>query len=267
MSCTVSTARRLFLSLACAVLMAAPLVATAAEPEAVTVYAAASLKNAMDDVGAAFTARTGVKLRLSYGASSTLARQVENGAPADVFMSADVDWMNYLADRRLIIAATRRDVLSNHLALIAPADSRVSLAIRPHMALAAALGPDGRVAMAGPDVPAGRYGRASLTALGVWPSVEAHLVQAENVRAALLYVSRGEAALGVVYDTDARVEPKVKIVGLLPDRTHPPIVYPAALTARNKAPGAAAFLGFLQSEEAVVVFRKYGFIVLPRPGN
>ena len=176
----------------------------AAQNEPVTVYAAASLKNAMDDIARDFSARTGVAARVSYGASSMLARQIENGAPADVFVSADADWMDYLAQRRLIVNATRRDVLSNHLALIAPADSGITIRIGRNMPLARALGA-GRLAVAGPDVPAGRYAKASLTALGVWSSVEGHLAQAENVRAALLYVSRAEAPLGIVYDTDAKV--------------------------------------------------------------
>ena len=250
---------------ALALALKAPL-AVAADRPPVTVYAAASLKNALEDIAKDFSRTSGVQAQVSYGASSMLARQIENGAPADLFISADTDWMDYLAQRRLIVTATRRNVLSNHLALIAPAESKVSLHIGANMALAKALG-DGRLAIAGPDVPAGRYARDSLAALGVWASVEGRLAQAENVRVALFYVSRGEAPLGLVYDTDARVEPKVRIVGLLPDSSHPPIVYPAALTVRNANPKAAAFLGYLQGPEATAVFHKYGFIVLPRPSN
>jgi molybdate transport system substrate-binding protein len=244
----------------------APAMAMAQTKAPVTVFAAASLKNAMDDVGQAFTAKTGEPVRFSYAASSAIARQVEAGAPADVFVSADADWMDYLGQRRLIVAATRRDVLTNHLALIAPAASTVKLRIGRGMPLAQALD-GGRLSIAGPDVPAGKYGKASLIALGVWPSVADHLAQADNVRGALAFVARGEAPLGIVYDTDAKIEPKVKIVGLFPDASHPRIVYPAAVVASSSNPGASAFLGFLQGPEASAVFRKYGFVVLDRPGR
>ncbi len=229
----------------------------------VTVFAAASLKNAMDDVLAAFTASGGPPSRASYAASSAIARQIEQGAPADVFVSADADWMDYLAKHGLIVAASRRDLLSNHLALIAPAASKVALRIAKGMPIAAALGTD-RLAVAGPDVPAGRYAEASLTALGVWDGVKDHLARAESVRAALAFVARGETPLGVVYDTDARVEPKVRIVGLFPDSSHPPIVYPVALVAGSRNPGAAAFLKFLSGPRATAIFRGYGFITPDR---
>ena len=259
--------RRLALAALGLMLALAPAATMAAEQRPLTVFAAASLNNALDDVGAAFTARSGQPVRFSYAASSAIARQIEAGAPADVFVSADVDWMDYLQQRRLVVAASRRDVLTNHLALIAPAASPVRLTIGQDMPLARALG-GGRLAVAGPDVPAGRYAKASLTALGVWPSVADHLAQADNVRGALAFVARGEAPLGVVYDTDAKVEPKVRIVGLFPDASHPPIIYPAALVAGSSDPtGAAAFLGFLQGPEASAVFRRYGFVVLPRPGR
>jgi molybdate transport system substrate-binding protein len=228
----------------------------------VTVFAAASLKNAMDDVIAAFTARTHIPARADYGASSALARQIEQGAPADVFVSADVDWMDYLAKRNLIAPGSRRDLLTNHLALVAPATSHVTLRIAPGMPLAAALGPD-RLAIAGPDVPAGRYAQASLTALGVWASVQDKLARAESVRAALAFVARGETPLGIVYDTDAKVEPKVRIVGLFPDASHPPIIYPAALTAASRNPGGSAFLRFLGGREAAAIFHRYGFLTTP----
>ena len=171
--------------------------------------------------------------------------------------------MNYLADRKLIVAASRRDLLTNRLALIAPADSRAALKIGKGMPLAKALG-DGRLAVAGPDVPAGKYAKASLGALGVWDRVSGKLAQAENVRMALQYVARGESPLGIVYDTDARVEPKVRIVGLFPAGTHPKIVYPVARVAGSKNPEAAKFLAFLSGPQAAAVFRKYGFTVLPR---
>jgi len=240
--------------------------AARAESPPVTVFAAASLKNALDEVGKAYTARTGAPVRFSYAASSAIARQIEQGAPADVFVSADSDWMTYLDGRRLIVAATRRDVLTNHLALIAPAASPVKLRIAKGFPLAAALG-TGRLAMAGPDVPAGKYGRASLAALGVWDGVKDKVASADNVRAALAFVARGETPLGIVYDTDAKVEPKVRIVGLFPDALHAPIVYPAALVAASHNPAAGGFLGYLQGPEAGAIFRKYGFIVLARPGK
>jgi molybdate transport system substrate-binding protein len=257
-------ARRFLIALLAALTLARP-AASLAQPAAVTVFAAASLKNALDDVDAAYRARSGKPVNASYAASSALARQIEQGGPADVFVSADADWMDYLAQRHLIVAASRRDLLTNHLALIAPAGSTVALRIGPGMTLAAALG-DGRLAVAGPDVPAGRYAKASLTALGVWDSVAGKLAPADNVRGALRFVATGEAPLGIVYDTDAKVEPGVRIVGLFPDASHPPIVYPAALVARTGAsPDAAGYFAFLQGPEAAAVFRKYGFIVLAHP--
>jgi molybdate transport system substrate-binding protein len=261
---TLSIHRRLLLVLGALALAGAPALAQADNTASVTVFAAASLKNAMDDVGKAYTAKTGHAVRFSYAASSAIARQIEAHAPADVFVSADSDWMDYVADKGLIVKATRRDVLSNHLALIAPADATVRLKIGKGMPLAAALG-DGRLSVAGPDVPAGKYAKASLTALGVWPSVETKLAQAENVRGALAFVARGEAPLGIVYDTDAKVEPKVKIVGLFPESSHPKIVYPAAVVAYSSNLVAGGFVGFLQGPEASAIFTRYGFMVLARP--
>jgi molybdate transport system substrate-binding protein len=241
-----------------AMLFGAPAIA---QPAPLTVFAAASLKNALDDVDTAFDAQSHVPVRASYAASSALARQIEQGAPADVFVSADSDWMDYAANKHLIVAASRRDVLTNHLALIAPATSTLRLPIRNGMPLAHALG-DGRLAIAGPDVPAGKYARASLTALGVWDSVKDHLAPAENVRSALAFVAQGEAPLGIVYDTDAKTEPKVRIVGLFPDASHPRIVYPAALVAASHNAAAPGYLVFLQGPAASAIFKRYGFIVL-----
>ena len=235
-----------------------------AQPAPLTVFAAASLKNALDEVDAAYAMQSHAPVRASYAASSALARQIEQGAPADAFISADSDWMDYLAQRKLIVVASRRDVLTNHLALIAPATSTVKLTIRNGFPLAKALG-DGRLAIAGPEVPAGKYGRAALAALGVLDGVKDHLAPAENVRGALAFVAQGEAPLGIVYDTDAKTEPKVRIVGLFPDDTHPRIVYPAALVAASSNPGAASYLAFLQGPQASTIFRRYGFIVLPGP--
>jgi molybdate transport system substrate-binding protein len=251
--------RRDMLLLTAAAAIATPL---AAQPraghEAVTIFAAASLKNALDEVGKAYTDATGTQVRISYASSSVIARQIEEGAPADIFVSADVDWMDDLAKRGLIVASSRRNLLANHLALIAPANSSVQITIRRGMPLAAALG-GGRLAVAGPDVPAGRYAQASLEALGVWSSVEGHLARGENVRATLAFVARGETPLGIVYDTDAKVEPAVRIVGLFPDKSHPAIVYPVARVAASQNPEAAGVLNFIEGPKAAAIFARYGF--------
>lgn len=225
----------------------------------VTVFAAASLQNALDEAGKAYTAKTGKPVRFSFAASSALARQIEQGAPANVFISADEDWMNYVSERRLIANASRVNLLTNKLALIAPANSTVRITVGRNMPLARALGPNGRLALAAPEVPAGRYAKAALTSLGVWSSVEGRTAPGENVRAALNFVARGETPLGIVYDTDARVEPKVKIVGLFPAGSHPKIIYPAALVSGASNPDAAEFLYWLRGPEAGAVFAKYGF--------
>jgi molybdate transport system substrate-binding protein len=233
----------------------------AAQAPSLTVFAAASLKNALDDASAAYARETGAPpARISYAASSALARQIEQGAPADLFVSADAGWMDYLATRNLIQPGTRKDLFTNHLALVAPKGSAVKLDLKPGFPLAAALG-SSRLAMAGPDVPAGRYGQASLTALGVWDSVKDKTARGENVRATLQFVVRGEAPLGIVYDTDAKAEPAVKIVGLFPDSSHPKIVYPGAAVSKN--PAAVAFLAWLHGAKGAAVFEKYGFAALP----
>lgn len=188
--------RRGFLGLAVAIAVVAAIPATGLAQAPVTVFAAASLQNAMDEAAKTYTAKTGKPVRMSYAASSALARQIEQGAPADVFVSADVDWMTYVADKKLIVSASRIDLLTNRLALIAPATSKITLKMGRNMPIAAALGAGGRLAIAAPEVPAARYGRASLTALGVWSSVENRLAQGENVRAALQFVARGEAPAG-----------------------------------------------------------------------
>ncbi len=246
--------------LALCLLAAAP--AHAAPARTLTVYAASSLKDALDEVDAAY-GKTGATVVVSYAASSVLARQIEQGAPAQVFISADSDWMDYLAARKLIAPASRRDLLSNNLALITPADSAASVKIGRDMPLAQALG-SGRLAMAGPDVPAGRYGEAALKALRVWQLVRPKVVLGENVRAAMRFVSRGEAPLGIVYDTDAKVDPTVKIVGLFPAFSHPKIIYPAAATRRGAGPAATAYLKFLVGPQATAIFQRYGFKTLSR---
>lgn len=238
------------------------LAARAVAQTPITVFAAASLRGALDEASAAYAKDTGTApARISYAASSVLAKQIEQGAPADVFVSADSDWMDYLAGNGLIKAGGRADLFTNHLALVAPKDSTIQLAIRPGFPLAAALG-GGRLAMAGPDVPAGRYGQASLTALGVWAQVKDRTARGENVRATLQFVARGEAPLGIVYDTDAKAEPAVKILGLFPDASHPRIVYPGAVVAASTAPGATRFLTWLKGAKAAAIFRKHGFATL-----
>jgi molybdate transport system substrate-binding protein len=239
-------------------LIAAPVLAQAAD---VTVFAAASLTNALQQVADGYKAKSGQTVSLSFAASSALARQIEASGGADMFISADKDWMDYLDNKGLIAHATRKDILGGQLVLIAPASSNVQIKIAPHFDLMGALG-GGRLSIADPDsVPAGKYARTALTTLGVWSTVVDHLVQAENVRVALAYVARGEAPLGIVYSTDAAAEPKVKIVAEFPDNTHQPIVYPAALT-KDAKPAAQAFLDCLEGPEASAIFAKAGFVIL-----
>jgi molybdate transport system substrate-binding protein len=236
---------------------------SAAAPPDLLVLAASSLTDALNEIGPAFTARTGRSVKLSYAASSALARQIEAGAPADVFMSADTDWMDYLQTRRLIDTGTRRNVLGNRLVLISPADSTANIKIRPHFALAKLLG-DGRLATGNPDsVPVGKYAREALMQLQVWDQVQDKVAAADNVRAALALVARGEAPLGIVYRTDALVEKKVRIVADFPASSHAPIIYPVATTAHAQA-GAADFVKFLASPRAQAIFAKYGFDHAPK---
>jgi molybdate transport system substrate-binding protein len=234
-----------------------------AQGKELLVFAAASLKTSLDAINQRFEHDTARKVTASYAASSALAKQIEAGAPADIFISADLDWMDYLARNNLIQVRTRFNLLANKLVLIAPADSKLSIEIAANFPLAKALG-DGRLAMADPNaVPAGKYGKASLEALGVWASVAQKVAPAENVRAALLYVARRETPLGIVYQTDAAAEPGVKIVGTFPDDTHPPIIYPAAITASASSPDAASYLAYLKSPSARSAFQDQGFSVLP----
>jgi molybdate transport system substrate-binding protein len=233
-----------------------------AQDQRLVIFAAASLKDALDEVNAAYQHEKGQQIATSYAASSTLAKQIEAAAPADVFMSADLDWMDYLAKRNLIKPETRANLLGNRLVLIAPADSTVRLGIEPNFPLARALG-NGRLAIADPaGVPAGRYGQAALQSLGVWSSVADRLAPAENVRATLALVSRGETPLGIVYQTDANSDKGVKIVGTFPDNTHPPIIYPIAVVATSTNPGAPDYIAFLKSPAARSIFEKQGFTVL-----
>jgi molybdate transport system substrate-binding protein len=233
-----------------------------AQPDLI-VLGASSLTDALNEIGPAFTAATHRSVKLSYAASSALARQIESGAPADVFMSADTDWMDYLQTRNLIDVKSRRNVLGNRLVLISPEDSTVTVKIAPHFPLAKLLG-DGRLATGNPDsVPVGKYAKVALTNLGVWADVQDKIAPADNVRAALTLVSRGEAPLGIVYRTDALIEKKVRIVAEFPESSHEPIIYPVATTAMAHE-GAAEFVRFLMSPTAQAIFAKYGFDVAPK---
>ncbi|MEH3143950.1 MAG: molybdate ABC transporter substrate-binding protein [Methylobacterium frigidaeris] len=243
------------------------IVPSAQAAETTTVFAAASLKNALDDAARAFTAQTGVAVRASYAASSALARQIEQGAPADLFASADLDWMDYLAARGLIRPGTRVNLLANRLVVVAPKDAALGeVALTPE-GFARALGADGRLATGEVgSVPVGKYARAAFEKLGLWSALQPRLAQADNVRAALALVSRGEAPLGVVYESDAKSDPGVKVVGVLPAGSHPPVVYPFAVTAEARGTGAARFLDFLKGPAGKPFFEAQGF-TLAEPGR
>lgn len=234
-------------------------VSVAAQAQPTTVFAAASLKNALDEVVRAHAGGAAHKVVVSYAASSALAKQIESGAPADVFISADPGWMDYLEKKSLMDPRTRRNLLKNRLVLIGPADSQATLRIGASFPLAAQLG-RGRLAMGDPAaVPAGRYGKAALEYLGVWKEVAARVAPTSDVRAALLLVSRGEAAFGIVYGTDALADKRVRIVDEFPQASHPPIIYPAALTSTARGAGAAEFFTFLGQGQARAIFEKHAF--------
>ncbi len=257
--------RRLAGILAALLVLAGAALPAAARDKTITVFAAASMKNALDDINAAHTAKTGVKVATSYGPSSGLARQIEQGAPADVFISADTDWMDYAISRKNINEPSRVNLLGNSIVLIAPKDSKIdNVGIGQGFDLAKLAG-DGKVATGDVrSVPSGKYAKAALQKLGSWQAAEPKFAMADNVRAALLLVARNEAALGIVYATDARVEPGVKIVGTFPADSHPAIVYPVAATATAKRE-AADYLAFLRSTAAKNLFEKYGFKYLLSP--
>jgi molybdate transport system substrate-binding protein len=252
----------------CLLAVLAMLAVSAASPGAASaadlvVFAAASLKDALDAVDADWQKATGRHATISYAASSALAKQIEAGAPADVFISADLDWMNYVDEKKLIAGGTRRNLLGNSLVLIAPVDSNAGpVDIKSDFPLAKLLS-GGKLAMADPNaVPAGRYGKAALTKLGVWAAVSGQVAAAENVRACLLLVARGEAPYGIVYKTDAAIEPKVKIVGTFPADALPPIIYPIGMIASSKNPDAKDFEAYLSGGDAQKQFEHYGFTVL-----
>jgi molybdate transport system substrate-binding protein len=247
---------------ALAVFLVAAAAPAAEERQAILVFGAASLANVLDEMGQAYTARSHVPVKGAYAASSVLAKQIEAGAPADVFFSADTDWVDYLDQHKLLQRDSRRNLLGNRLVLIAPVASRVQVRIAPRFDLAGALG-DGKLATGDPDsVPVGKYAQAALTKLGVWDQLTGKLVRAENVRAALAFVDRGEAPLGIVYQTDAQADPGVRVVDVFPQDSHPPITYPVALTV-NAQPAAAKYVAFLESAAGAKIFRKYGFQTLP----
>jgi molybdate transport system substrate-binding protein len=246
------------------VLLAAGLTAQPARAQSgdVVVFAAASLKNALDAINAQWQKETGKKATISYAASSALAKQIEQGAPAHMFISADHDWMDYVAQKGLIKPDTRSNLLGNRIVLVAPKAAAQPIEIKAGFDLGKVLG-DGRLAMANVDaVPAGKYGKAALEKLGVWNSVSSKVAQAENVRAALLLVSRGEAPAGIVYQTDAAADPNVAIIGTFPENTHAPIIYPITLTAGADHPDAAALLAYMRSGGAKALFEAQGFSVL-----
>jgi molybdate transport system substrate-binding protein len=254
--------RRFWISLVVGAALASGVAPAVAQSRDVLVFAAASLKNALDDIAARWQRETGKKVVISFAASNNLIRQIEQGAPADIFMSADLDWMDYGQQKNLIKPETRSNLLGNKIVLIAPKDSALSVKVDKGFDLAGAL-KGGRLAMGNVDaVPAGKYGKAALEKLGAWDSVKGQIAQAESVRAALLLVSRGETPLGIVYQTDAAPEPAVKIVGTFPDDSHPPIIYPVALTKDSSNAAAADFLKYLRSPAAKPAFEKQGFTVL-----
>lgn len=262
---------RIFPSILAIVSLLLGAVQPSAAQEAVTVFAAASLKNALDDANNAFTKATGVKVTASYAASSALARQIEQGAPADIFISADLQWMDYVAQRNLVKPETRVNLLGNKLVLIAASDSKlgpVTIAKGPGGLPfdIAKLAGDGRIAVADVKaVPAGLYAKAALEALDGWKAAEPKLAMAENVRATLSFVARGETPVGIVYETDAKVESKVKIVGVFPDGSHPPVVYPVAATTATANAASLRYLDFLRTPTAKAIFEKYGFSFLIKP--
>lgn len=254
---------RIFLSHLIAPFLALALGAAPAAAQDVTVFAAASLKNALDDIAAQWNAETGKNVVISYAASSALAKQIIEGAPADIFISADLAWIDHVEKAGVVAVGTRKNLLGNSIVLVAPKDSKASVKLAKGVDLAAVLGADGKLAMADvAAVPAGKYGKAALESLGAWAAVEGKVAQAENVRAALALVSRGEAPLGVVYKTDAAADPSVKIVDTFPADSHPEIIYPAAQVKGGKSVNAKAFFDYLGTAKATTAFERQGFTVL-----
>ncbi|WP_019956588.1 molybdate ABC transporter substrate-binding protein [Yoonia vestfoldensis] len=254
-----SAGRAIATAITAALLLGAPLRAMA---EDLTIFAAASLTNALDSVAEAWTAETGLAAIVSYAGSSALANQIQQGAPADIFISASVDWMDAVDSSGDLRQGTRRDILGNTLVLIAHGQDVTPVTIDENLDLAGMLGND-RLSMALVDaVPAGIYGKAALTSLGLWDSVEPLVAQSDNVRAALAFVALNEAPLGIVYATDAAVADNVSIIGTFPAGSHAPIIYPAAITAQSDSAHAEAFLDYLASDTARAIWQSYGFSVV-----
>ena len=231
--------------------------ADGAKPE-LLVFGAASLTDVLQEIGKTYTRETGQAVKFSFASSSALARQIESGARVDAFVSADLEWMDYLQARNLIEPATRRNVAGNRLVLVAPRDSKIAVKLAPSARLAAALG-RGRLATGDPDtVPVGRYARSALTSLGMWNEIADRLVRADNVRSALAFVARGEVPLGIVYETDAFADMRVRIVDVFPADSHLPITYPVASTAVARS-GAKQFVDYLFGDTAQAAFKKFGF--------
>lgn len=263
------SSRRLFLGFAAALLIGLSAAGPAqAQAKELVIFAAASLKTALDEAAANWVRESGKPApKISYAGSNALARQLEQGAPADLFFSADLDWMDYAQAKKLIRPESRVSLLANRIALVAPADATTSIVLAPGVDLTAALG-TGRLAIANAEaVPAGRYGKAALQKLGGWDKVRGRIAQADNVRAALLLVARGEAPLGIVYTTDAAAEPKVKVIATFPEDSHPPIIYPVAVTRDSSNPDAQSFLNYLRSADPRAAFEKQGFTVLNKPAS
>jgi molybdate transport system substrate-binding protein len=246
-----------FLLFVCILL--APLAARAQD---LTVFAAASLTDAMKDISALWVQAGHPALRMSFGSSSTLARQIEQGAPANLFASADEKWMNDLAEKNLIAPGTRKDLLGNDLVLVVPANEPKHVTIKPGFDLTKLLGPSGRLAVGNPaHVPVGIYAEQALKKLGMWDSIEPRLARTDDVRSGLLLVERGEAPAGIVYATDAAVSKGVMVAGVFPPSSHDAITYPFALTKAGDTPEARALLTFLQGPQARDAFIKRGFKV------
>lgn len=259
-----SLSRRNLLALGSA-LMARHAVAADTKANTILVFAAVSLTDALIEIAGKFEASSGVSVKTSFAASSALARQIESGAPADIFFSADRDWMDELQSHGLIQPASRVDLLGNRLVLVAPQGTAVKLRIEPGTGLRDMLG-DARWATGDPDsVPVGRYARAALQRLGAWDAISGRLVRTDNVRAALALVARGEVAFGIVYQTDALIESRVRVVDVFPADSHPAIVYPVALT-RSAGAAAEPFMHYLRSPAASEVFRRFGFLT-PSPST
>lgn len=247
-------ARRLIAPLAALALSAS------AHAQDLTVFAAASLQNAMEEIAAQYQQKTGKSVKFSFASSGALARQIEQGAPAGIFASADEQWMDHLAKANLIVPDTRKGLLGNRLVLITPTASTTKVDLKPGFDFAKLLGADGRWSTGDPaSVPVGRYAQEALTSLGVWDFAQTRLVRAENVRAAMAFVERAEVPVGVVYETDAAVSTKVRIAAVFPENTHKPVTYPFAIIGKHDSPAAREFLAFMGGSEATATWKKYGF--------